>query len=47
MRATPEQVAVLRRAAEVIHKSLTGFILDSTDLAASRRCWSAPVSPGP
>lgn len=29
-RATPEQEAVIRRAAEVAHKSLTGFILQST-----------------
>ena len=29
LRATPEQEAVLRRAAEVAHKSLTDFILDS------------------
>ena len=28
-RATPEQEAVLRRAAEVAHKSLTDFILDA------------------
>jgi uncharacterized protein (DUF1778 family) len=28
-RATPEQEAVLRRAADVTHKSLTDFILDS------------------
>jgi uncharacterized protein (DUF1778 family) len=29
LRATPEQEAVLRRAAEVSHKSLTDFILDA------------------
>jgi uncharacterized protein (DUF1778 family) len=29
LRATPEQEVVLRRAAEVAHKSLTDFILDS------------------
>jgi uncharacterized protein (DUF1778 family) len=29
LRATPEQEAVLRRAADVAHKSLTDFILDS------------------
>ena len=29
LRATPEQEAVLRRAASVAHKSLTDFILDS------------------
>lgn len=28
-RATREQEAILRRAAEVVHKSLTDFILDS------------------
>jgi hypothetical protein len=28
LRATPEQEVVLRRAAEVAHKSLTDFILD-------------------
>lgn len=34
LRATPEQEVVLRRAAEVAHKSLTDFILDSACLAA-------------
>lgn len=34
LRATPEQEAVLRRAAEVTHKSLTDFILDSACQAA-------------
>ena len=34
LRATPEQEKVLRRAAEVSHKSLTDFILDSACLAA-------------
>lgn len=34
LRATPEQELVLRRAAEVAHKSLTDFILDSACLAA-------------
>ena len=29
LRATPEQEAVLRRAAEAAHKSLTDFILDA------------------
>jgi len=29
LRATPEQEAVLRRAAAVAHKSLTDFILDA------------------
>jgi uncharacterized protein (DUF1778 family) len=29
LRATPEQETVLRRAAEVAHKSLTDFILDA------------------
>ena len=29
LRTTPEQEAVLRRAAEVLHKSMTDFILDS------------------
>lgn len=36
LRATPEQEVVLRRAAEVAHKSLTDFILDSACLAAER-----------
>jgi uncharacterized protein (DUF1778 family) len=36
LRATPEQEAVLRRAAEVTHKSLTDFILDSACLAAEQ-----------
>ena len=36
LRATPEQEVVLRRAAEVAHKSLTDFILDSACLAAEK-----------
>ena len=36
LRATPEQEAVLRRAAEVSHKSLTDFILDSACQAAEQ-----------
>ena len=36
LRATPEQEAVLRRAAEVVHKSLTEFILDSACQAAEQ-----------
>lgn len=36
LRATPEQEAVLRRAADVVHKSLTDFILDSACLAAEQ-----------
>jgi uncharacterized protein (DUF1778 family) len=36
LRARPEQEAVLRRAAEVSHKSLTDFILDSACLAAEQ-----------
>lgn len=36
LRATPEQEVVLRRAAEVAHKSLTDFILDSAWLAAEQ-----------
>lgn len=36
LRATPEQEVVLRRAAEVGHKSLTDFILDSACLAAEQ-----------
>lgn len=36
LRATPEQELVLRRAAEVAHKSLTDFILDSACLAAQQ-----------
>lgn len=29
LRATPQQEAVLRRAADIAHKSMTDFILDS------------------
>ncbi|MCD2452423.1 DUF1778 domain-containing protein [Methylicorpusculum oleiharenae] len=36
LRATPEQEALLRRAAEVAHKSLTDFILDSACQAAEQ-----------
>lgn len=36
LRATPEQEVVLRRAAEVAHKSLSDFILDSACLAAEQ-----------
>lgn len=36
LRATPEQEAVLRRAADVAHKSLTDFILDSACSAAEQ-----------
>jgi len=36
LRATPSQEVVLRRAAEVAHKSLTDFILDSACLAAEQ-----------
>lgn len=36
VRATVEQEAMLRRAAEVAHKSLTDFILDSACLAAEQ-----------
>lgn len=36
LRATPQQEVVLRRAAEVTHKSLTDFILDSACLAAEQ-----------
>ena len=36
LRATPEQEVVLRRAAEVAHKSLTDFVLDSACLAAEQ-----------
>jgi len=36
LRATQEQEAVLRRAAEAAHKSLTDFILDSACLAAEQ-----------
>jgi uncharacterized protein (DUF1778 family) len=36
LRATPEQAAILRRAAEVARKSLTEFILDSACLAAEQ-----------
>jgi uncharacterized protein (DUF1778 family) len=36
LRATPEQEAVLRRAAEVAHKSLTDFILDAAQQAAEQ-----------
>ena len=36
LRATPEQDAVLRRAAEVAHKSLTDFVLDAACRAAEQ-----------
>lgn len=36
LRATLEQEAVLRRAAEVAHKSMTDFILDSACQAAEQ-----------
>ena len=36
LRTTPQQEAVLRRAAEVSHKSMTDFILDSACQAAER-----------
>jgi len=36
LRSTPEQEAVLRRAAEVAHKSLTDFILDAAYQAAEQ-----------
>ena len=36
LRTTPQQEALLRRAAEVSHKSMTGFILDSACLAAEQ-----------
>ena len=36
LRATPEQETVLRRAAEVAHKSLTDFILDVAYQAAEQ-----------
>jgi uncharacterized protein (DUF1778 family) len=36
LRDTPEQERVLRRAAEVAHKSLTDFILDSACQAAEQ-----------
>lgn len=36
LRATPEQEAILRRAAEVAQKSLTDFILDSACKAAEQ-----------
>lgn len=36
LRATPAQEAVLRRAADAAHKSLTDFILDSACLAAEQ-----------
>lgn len=36
LRATPEQEAVLRRAAEIAHKSMTDFILDSACEAAEQ-----------
>ena len=36
LRATPEQEAVLRRAAEVTHKSLTDFVLDAAFQAAEQ-----------
>ena len=36
LRATPEQETLLRRAAEVAHKSLTDFILDAAYQAAEQ-----------
>ena len=36
LRATPRQDAILRRAAEAAHKSLTDFILDSACHAAEQ-----------
>ena len=36
LRATPAQEAVLRRAAEAAHKSLTDFILDAAYQAAEQ-----------
>ena len=36
LRATPTQETVLRRAAEVAHKSLTDFILDAAYQAAEQ-----------
>jgi uncharacterized protein (DUF1778 family) len=36
LRATPEQEAMLRRASEAAHKSLTDFILDSACRAAEQ-----------
>ncbi len=36
LRATPTQETVLRRAAEVAHKSLTDFILDAACQAAEQ-----------
>ena len=36
LRATPEQEAVLRYAAEISRKSLTEFVLDSACLAAEQ-----------
>ena len=36
LRTTPQQEAVLRRAAEVSRKSMTGFILDSACQAAEQ-----------
>jgi uncharacterized protein (DUF1778 family) len=36
LRATPEQEVVLRRAAEVAHKSLTDFVLDAACQAAEQ-----------
>lgn len=36
LRATPQQEAVLRRAAVVAHKSMTDFILDSAYQAAEQ-----------
>lgn len=36
LRATPQQEVMLRRAAEVAHKSMTDFILDSACRAAEQ-----------
>lgn len=38
LRATPEQETVLRRAAEMAHRSLTGFILDAAVRLPNRLC---------
>ena len=43
LRATPEQEAILRRAADIAHKSLTDFILDSACHAAEQTLLDQPA----
>ena len=43
LRATPEQEAILRRAADIAHKSVTDFILDSACHAAEQTLLDQPA----